>query len=260
MLTAEQLEEFRRTGVVILRGFYSTEEVTRWRRDAIEHFGNPAAEMDWNDALQRHEHSSFRVSDDPTPATDERLRRLFASLGTSDWTGNNELIVRPPQPDTPWLGARAPHIDFPVGVPIRYLANTLTYFTPIESRGGAFMYWPGSHLVAWRHFAEYPLDYLSRGERSQGQTFELLMPRMPGQPVEFLGRPGDLLVWHHLLFHSPSVNKRPTTRLAYFGRWGQALDDDEPLYDFSGSPWRWRMLDNMANMAYDHLHEINSQA
>ena len=242
MLTRHQIREFQRTGVLVIRRFYDEDQIARWRREAHEYFGSPPEEADWEAALRSREHMAFRVSGDPTPATSERLRELFASFHPEiRWTGNNELIVRPPQPDTPWLGARSPHIDFPVGLPVRYLANTLTYFTAIEPRGGAFMYWPGSHLVAWRHFMCHPLDYLSRGERSQDQTFELLGRSMPCEPVEFLGEPGDLLIWHHLLFHSPTVNKRETTRLAYFGRWGEPLAADDELFDFSGSAWsHWR--------------------
>jgi ectoine hydroxylase-related dioxygenase (phytanoyl-CoA dioxygenase family) len=157
---------------------------------------------------------------------------------TAHWHGENELVVRPGSDDMAWLGARAPHLDFPFAMPVRTLANNVLYLSDVEEFGGALMYWPGSHRVAWDYFRRNPPDYLAQGERSQDQVFQRLLQEVPNDPVQFTGRAGDLLIWHSLLLHSASVNKRPSARVATFGRWGIGLGD-EPFYDFGSDMWSY---------------------
>ncbi|HEX2078215.1 MAG TPA: phytanoyl-CoA dioxygenase family protein [Longimicrobium sp.] len=203
------------------------------------HYGWPVTGAEWREALASRGPGGFSLRDDPTPGTHPALREVYTSLhALAEWTGENELIIRPGNEPAPWLGPRAPHVDFPVYAPLRTLANNVTYLSDVRERGGAFMYWPGSHNVAWDYFRRNPADYMSRGERSQDQTFALLRRELGCEPVEFVGDAGDLLVWHSLLFHSASVNTRDETRLALFGRWGVALGD-EPVYDFDRDMWSY---------------------
>lgn len=239
MLTTEQIETFKRDGVLILRGFFAPDTLAGWRDEVRRYFGHPATGDEWRSALTRHKADSFYLRQDPTPLEHPALREVYACLhATADWHGENELVVRPASEVAPWLGPRAPHIDFPVHAPLRTLANNVIYLTDVRERGGAFMYWPGSHHAAWDYFRRNPADYLSRGERSQDQTFALLRQELDTEPVEFVGEAGDLLIWHSLLFHSASVNKRDETRLALFGRWGVLLHG-EPFYDFDRDMWTY---------------------
>jgi hypothetical protein len=41
----------------------------------------------------------------------------------------------------------------------------------VKEHGGSFIYWPGSHHIAWQYFRECPDDYLAQGCRSQDQVF-----------------------------------------------------------------------------------------
>lgn len=240
MLTPQQVETFRRDGVLILRGFFPPRQVEGWREEIAGYFEAPATGDEWRAALRKHKADDFHLSTDPTPVLHGALRDVYRSLhATAPWAGENELLVRPAHEPVPWLGARAPHLDFPIAAPVRTLANSVIYLSDVHERGGAFMYWPGSHRIAWDYFRRNPLDYLSQGERSQDQTFAILGQEMACEPVEFTGRAGDILIWHSLLFHSASVNTRAETRLALFGRWGVALGPDEEIYDFDRDMWAY---------------------
>jgi hypothetical protein len=240
MLTASQVKAFKRDGLLILRGFFSPGEVKHWRKEVSQYFEDPATGDQWRNALLKHKSDDFRLSKDPTPILHDNLRGVYRSLHASaQWMGENELVVRPAHEPLPWLGARASHLDFPIAYPVRTLANDVIYLSNVCSHGGSFMYWPGSHHIAWDYFQRHPLDYMSRGKRSQDQTFAILAQEMHNDPVEFTGRAGDLMIWHSLLFHSASVNTLADTRLALIGRWGVPLASGEELYDFKMKMWSY---------------------
>lgn len=242
MLTARQIDGFKRDGVIVLRGFYSGEEVRAWREQVRDYFGRPASGQAWRDALAARKPDDFRLSPDPTPRDHPRLAALYRELhATADWAGHNQLIVRAGDDPAEWRGPRLAHVDIPVYAPLRTLANNVLYLSTVRERGGGFVYWPGSHRVAWDYFAEFPEDYLATGERTHNQTFERLLERTGTEPVEFTGGPGDLLVWHALTLHSATINKRSEERIALFGRWGVVLGPGED-HDFGGDMWRhWRL-------------------
>jgi hypothetical protein len=226
----------------MLPGLYEPEEVAAWLLQVETYFGTPKSPEEWQKALRTSRSNTFRLTNDPTPRSHPALAGVYASFHSSaEWTGDNELVTRAGNDPAPWLGARAPHLDFPVYAPLRTLINSVTYLSRVDTRGGAFMYWPGSHRIAWDYFRRNPNDYLSQGERSQDQIFELLTREMEREPVEFTGNRGDVLIWHPFLLHSGSINKREETRLAIFGRWGVPVEE-QPIYDFSREMWSYLHL------------------
>jgi len=244
MLTAAQIEAFKRDGAVALRGFFSPEEVASWRAEVFGYFGHPSNGDEWRRALTMRSADDFRLHPDPTPNAHRALARAYRALHTMacEWAGHNQLVVRAGNDPAEWRGARAAHVDIPICAPLRMFANTVIYLSAVRERGGAFMYWPGSHRVAWDYFVEFPMDYMAAGERSHNQVFERIEARTTTTPVEFLGAPGDLLIWHSLMLHSGSVNKRAEERLAIFGRWGVVVEHGE-RHDFLGDMWSFWQFD-----------------
>lgn len=242
MLSQSQIDEFKQTGALVLPGLFSPREAAGWRREVEAHFSCPKTVAEWKTAATTIRSSGFRLTAEPTPGTHPRLASVYRSLHSAiEWRGENQLLVRPPQPEIPWMGG-APHLDFPVAFPLRTLANITIYLSEIRPHGGAFMYWPGSHQVAWRHFHRHPEDYMMRGSRSQDQTFALILQDTPSAPVEFTGRPGDALIWNSLLLHAASTNSSDSPRIAVIGRWGAALTEGESHYDFERDPWAYWSL------------------
>jgi len=247
MLSEQQTESFKRDGILRLEGFFDPAEVALWRGQVEDLFHHPADPAGWRDAIATYRSSELRLTDGPSPSSHPAMRALYSELNAGErWIGKHELRVRAPDTDPRWLGARAPHLDFPMVGPTRTLANSMIYLSEVTNHGGAFMYWPGSHRIVWEYFKRNPQDYRAQGERGSVEIFEILHQLMVGEAEQFLGKPGDLLIWHALTMHSGSVNLNPVPRLALIGRWGSPLDGDA-YFDFDGDMWaRWNFSQTAA--------------
>jgi hypothetical protein len=238
MLTENQIEKFKEDGVLIIKNFFSKEEIMKWKKEILVHFENPISDEDWIDALKRVSSTQFRLVDDPTPFTHLKLKDLYDCLSsTISWSGENEVVVRSPDIKAEWLGARTPHLDFPVYDSIRTLVNSVFYLSNVTEFGGPFMYWPGSHITSWKYFKENPEDYMAQGILSQDMVFNEIKKMVTNDPISFCGEPGDLLIWHSLILHSASVNKSDSARIALIGRWGNKLKENEKHFSFDKNLW-----------------------
>lgn len=244
MLSSQQIEAFRQHGVIILRAFYTPEEVRHWRAQVLDYVGHPTDADSWRDAMAACKGDSFQPEPDISPALHARLSGVYERLyGPAQWAGRTRLIVRAGRDQAEWRGPRLPHIDIPYNAPIRTLINNVTYLSKVEERGGAFIYWPGSHRIAWDYYREYPEDFMAEGERTYNQAYEAVTERMTSDPVEFVGEPGDVLIIHSLTLHSASVNKRDETRVAIFGQWGVETDLRR-RHEFDRDMWEgWRIAE-----------------
>ena len=239
MLNNEQIQAFKRDGVLILKQFFSSEEILQWKGQVLEHFKQPNTPEKWRSALLNTHTTSFYLDADPTPMQHPKLQQLYACFNADiEWQGENELVARGPEINAEWLGARAPHLDYPVYAPLRTLANSLFYLNDVSEFGAPFMYWPGSHHIAWDYYVKNPHDYMTQGDLSQDQVFKRITDLMPEQPVAFSAEAGDLMIWHSLMLHSPSVNKSHSPRIAIIGRWGQQLLSQEERFNFNESKWQ----------------------
>ena len=76
--------------------------------------------------------------------------------------------------------------------------NATIYVEDIDSRGGCFTYWPGSHVKAAEYFRSHSLLSVPGGSSKSG--FDI------GEGVEFTGKAGDVCLWHGQMFHSGTKN------------------------------------------------------
>lgn len=242
MLSEKQIESFKKDGVLILRNFFSRKEIKIWNDEVHQYYKNPKTSSDWKNSIMKYPSSSFSFNNEPSPSIDSKMKSLYHCFHNKiKWHGDSELVARRPELDAEWLGARTPHLDFPLYAKIRTLANSVFYLNNTSPKGGAFMYWKSSHKIAWEYFKKYPKDYMAKGDLSQGQIFEKLTGLMDDNPIAFHGEAGDLLIWHSLLLHSPSVNLSNKARLAVIGRWGKPIEENELRFDFSKNIWdKWK--------------------
>jgi ectoine hydroxylase-related dioxygenase (phytanoyl-CoA dioxygenase family) len=151
-------------------------------------------------------------------------------------TGPGTLEVRPqprvalnvpPNPHRPG----GPHIDGaaaePDGRPSTFslLVGVLLSDQTRDDMGNLWV-WPGSHLSHQNYFREHGPDELIR--------LGGYIPVALGEPEQVRGRPGDVILAHHLLGHNIGGNTSAVVRRAvYFrlkhrdhdGRWRDCLRD-----------------------------------
>jgi Phytanoyl-CoA dioxygenase (PhyH) len=238
MLTENQIQQFKKEGVLIIKNFFTQDEIKDWKKEVLEYFENPISDEDWVNTLRKIQSSQFRLKDDPIPTFHLKMKELYDCFSdTIMWHGENEVVVRSPEIDAEWLGARAPHLDFPVYDNIRTLINSVFYMSDVTAFGGPFMYWPGSHLISWDYFKETPKNYMAQGALSQDMIFAEIKKLVSNEAIPFFGEAGDLMIWHSLILHSASVNKSDSARIALIGRWGKKLNSDENHFDFDLDIW-----------------------
>lgn len=101
--------------------------------------------------------------------------------------------------------------DYPTLMPDVWAVGFFIFLTKVEPKGGGFMVYPGSALRYRRLLARAPGCLRVRDSVVEEK----------GPWLEFLAEPGDVLLFHHLLGHSASVNVAcPTTRHALLGHFG----------------------------------------
>jgi hypothetical protein len=73
---------------------------------------------------------------------------------------------------------------------------------------------------------------MTRSELPVDELQDTLVRIAHSDPVEFVGKQRDALLWHGLLVHNVSMNALSTPRVAIFGRRGHKLDAKDPLWPF----------------------------
>jgi ectoine hydroxylase-related dioxygenase (phytanoyl-CoA dioxygenase family) len=100
--------------------------------------------------------------------------------------------------------APSPHVE---AHPAQIVA--LTYLEDVAPGGGGLRVWPGSHRDFYRAF-DSKLDYVA------GARFAERLAWWQGlESVELPGARGDVVLCHHRLLHSPSINRRDRIRFGF---------------------------------------------
>lgn len=212
-LTPEQIGHFAEYGYVVIPGVVPEDlvQAASARIDEIVAADPPAPET-------RGNHFYFpRIVDEPalgapllaTPAFG--LADALAGAGTLEAPWQVQIALNiPPFPHRPGR----PHIDAsnaePVDAPIR---TTFTLLAGIlmsdqaEEDSGNLWIWPGTHLAHAAYFRE-------RGPQAYCAYPDIDLP----EPVQLVGRAGDLLLAHYLLGHNIGGNTSQATRRALYFR------------------------------------------
>ena len=111
-----------------------------------------------------------------------------------------------------------PHIDGFArnrGPGLGLMLGATTYLYPVEKDGGAFCFWPRTHLPTYHFFAQHP------EEIEDGASFDKIFGDAAGglEPHEFTGNAGDAVLWHNFTFHSGSSESPRPTRHPHSNFW-----------------------------------------
>ena len=160
---------------------------------------------------------------DESPTTQEAVAAcntegLFGAIGELfgpqydfDATPVFRDMKRPHEPEKEWPTPVA-HVDdaYPILMPDGWAIGSFVFLTRVESRGGAFLYFPGSPL-RYRQAASEGCDAIKK---------LAALEEYAGSYREFLAEPGDAILFHHLMGHCGSPNVADsTTRHALLSRW-----------------------------------------
>jgi hypothetical protein len=235
MLNQSELQSFHENGFLVLPNFFKAWETDAWRMEVENYYGAPKDYAGWQRAMQVFSNLGVNVHFGPSPKNHAKMKTLCTSFNQGiHWQGETELNAMVPQAQGRWSGPSHPNLDYPKVQWRRMLLNTVFYLNDVSEYEGPFMYWKGSHHIAWEYFKNKPAEYSAPGYLTQGQTFESLVDRMANDPVPFYAKAGDLLIYHPLLLHSPSSNVSHKPNLALRGTWGELIENpEEDYYDFS---------------------------
>lgn len=101
--------------------------------------------------------------------------------------------------------------------------------------GGGLFFWPRSHLAAHEFFLAKP-EFINPNAHPHPAWNEHELSKWSEyteKPVEWVGKKGDTLLWHHWMVHQGSSNVLDFPRLGLFARWYHA-DIDTMKYDIGG--------------------------
>ncbi|WEH40970.1 phytanoyl-CoA dioxygenase family protein [Streptomyces sp. AM 2-1-1] len=249
-LTTEDKATFKRDGVLIRRGLATPDHV----RQAISVIAKSYREGMAPEDIPAYSRRTFT----PELGDSAELLSLYTQTGAAglaaDLLGATAPIltaqvqIRVPEAEFPGVqqvkamhvdGVSCPHLD-PQELRTFSLLVGVVLSDINEPRCGALHYLPGGHITMARWFSE---------EWSLGVT-DQVPPEIDSEDgTAFLGRPGDVLLMHHLVPHTVGQNLKPFPRvMAYFrvshpdhaGRRLEALRDPwldyPPLADLPFAP------------------------
>ena len=153
--------------------------------------------------------------------------------------GNAGPALVYPAKDKAWSLPERGHLDgyyTPTnGVPegtVGYMTiNVTLYVEDIDSQGGCFTYWPGSHNMAYEYFQTHSLLSVQGGVSSDVFA-EGTFPK----GSEFVGQAGDAIFWHGQLFHTGSKNVNRNIRMALIGRFSRK-DTNDIRFETCDNQW-----------------------
>ena len=240
MLTDTQIDHFKAGGYVILSGFFATAQIEAWHDIFWTHVGARADEpKTWPDS-----YVIDGLALDPVPGGLPPMQAIIEQLsGGMFGGGGGSMLIQWPKPDQDWQLPGNGHIDGygPGGWSGGFMLGATTYLEDVEARGGAFIYWPQSHLSTQEYFREFPeqIDgsFRERDDWDE-RTWAIFSDRSPQGPLEFVGAAGDLILWHAFLCHTGSANVNSRPRQAVFSRWHRS-DREQMRYDIPEDLWKY---------------------
>jgi hypothetical protein len=249
-LSAAQLGQFKRDGLLELPGFFSAAQVAAWKRQMDEHMvalqrehgaggppgiplhgiEPPVASATW----PTHPTDFPLFFMQPHPGDTDALRGLIEQVGGPDmregrpqrgaaWYGDVRGVFPEPA-GTEWRPPphAAGHIDGYGGANSwrgGFLLGATFYLNDVPSKAGCLCVWPRSHAAVHRYFQahEGSIDgrYICDPDWVDGGWGKMYAHDDEVLPMrEFAAKAGTLLLWHGWMVHGASPNCGSEPRLA----------------------------------------------
>lgn len=175
-----------------------------------------------------------------SPGLREAVERLFGGPGHCNWQKNYYLFLRTYDAKAKQVLNPTGHIDFG-GQPIPALYRGFVaqlFLHDSEPFGGNLTLHPGTHKAVQKMVIDNPAVQFKSG---------VVPDYKQPEPVEFVGKAGDVCFMHHLVFHSGNqshgVKRLPRVALmieAFRDQWLESIDPSEKGL----SPWQRSLAHN----------------
>ena len=154
--------------------------------------------------------------------------------------GGQVLAQWPRKEEHQWQMPDNGHIDGygPNGWSGGFMLGATTYMYDVESEGGAFIYWPKSHLTTHDYFLAYPTHIDGSFRDKEGWGWEIFSDRSPEPPCQFTAKAGDVIFWHCFLCHTGSANIRQVPRFGVFARWSHK-EKENMRHEIPADLWKY---------------------
>ena len=222
-----QIESFQRDGFVVVPGLIERTVVDEWKRQVQRELG-----VETEDAIAKSVQARWPASDGTSVLQNFRFRdgfdfhRVEGVVAAIDQFGGGNFSPREgdsnphvlwPVPTDRWQVATSGHVDGYAGSRwFSFMIGATTYLPGVGPREGGTFLWPGSHIDNWLYYRAHP-DAVGNGEDEARDTAFQQRARKR-TPVEAVMDAGDVLFWHHNLYHSPSKNIGQRPRWGFFIR------------------------------------------
>ena len=197
-LTPDQISSFKEQGYLILRNFIDLSQIESWCEQFWKHIDADAGDPStWPESYVIEGFST-----DPPIGRLPQMEAVVEQLGGGKFEGGNGgMLLKWPKEDQEWVPSNSGHIDGYGGAwRGGFMMGAATYLHDIETKGGALLYWPRSHLSTHEYFLEFPAHIDSSfKERDdwEERTWRVFSDLSPQGPVEFTGRTGVFSNWYH---------------------------------------------------------------
>ncbi|MCX5662598.1 MAG: phytanoyl-CoA dioxygenase family protein [Planctomycetota bacterium] len=244
-LSADQIDHFKAHGYLVVPGVLEPVYIQAWRRQLWEHLGGRENDpTTWGQTP--YQLSGFSISPVELQLhSHPRVRAIIDQLGGGRFVGGSDSgapLVHWPSRSTAWSPTTWGHLDgYYPGNWSPFMLTATAYAYDCEAMGGAFQYWPDSHLTTHLYFLENPEQVDGRFRDEPGfnwggpNVFTRLAPR---PPAHFNGRAGDVIFWHAYTVHTGSTNIRNTPRFAFFARYHH-VEQKSFRYEIPQDLWKY---------------------
>ena len=242
ILTPEQVDFFKLNGYVILKNFIEVETIENWRDQIWQHL--KADLSDPNGWPNSYVIDGFKVEpENQIFGQLPQVRQVVDQLGGGLFNGGGGgVLAHWPQEENEhqWKLPNNGHIDGygPNGWSGGFMLGATTYMYNVESKGGAFVYWPKSHLSTHEYFLDHPTHIDGSFRNKEGWGWEIFSDRSPEGPCQFTAQAGDVIFWHCFLCHTGSANVRQLPRFGVFARWFYK-EKEKMRYEIPADLWKY---------------------
>ena len=236
MLTTKQVEFFQENGYLILENLIDSQVIDGWREQIWKHFNSSLETPDTWPNNYVVENFGFSPNFGHLPVMQEIIQQFSGGEFTG---GGGAPLVKWPNPEGEWSMPGSGHIDaYGPGGWSPFMMGATTYLYDVEPGGGAFVFWPKSHLTTHQYFLKYPEQVDGSFRDIDGWGWNMFSDLSPEGPREFIGAAGDVVLWHAYLCHTGSGNIRNIPRVGIFARYHHK-NREEIRYEIPNDLWKY---------------------